>query len=228
MAVPASFRSPRCIADNNNHLRHESAIEKWHVHIGHIKLYIVGPGENDWFPLTDSCYHGQVGTDKERAIAQRAAAILDTEHRYDRNMLDRAAIEAVLKRAAKEIKNHVPLKVVEIVHLVRSEPVAQPSPQQVKALVELASAELGYPSKVLLAGHRMSGEMSFARSYLNGSMFAAFPGIFRNTIARSLELHATSVADMRNLHLRRMANSMEYAAGFIRLCDSLNIILSES
>jgi len=72
----------------------------WELHTGHVKLFIVGPGENDWFACSAPHYHGPVGTPREREIANRAVKILNLNHRHARD-IGRPAFDAILKQAAR-------------------------------------------------------------------------------------------------------------------------------
>ncbi len=72
-------RNARCTADR---LRPEqtAAGKTWEVYIGIIQVVIIGPGENQWYPVSRGNYGGPVGTPEERLIADRTVAILNANH----------------------------------------------------------------------------------------------------------------------------------------------------
>lgn len=74
----------------------------WHLHIGFVQLFIVGPGFDAWHACSKSYYTGQVGTDDERAIAHRAVHILARRHRDDKEA-GSAEIHRALADAKAEI-----------------------------------------------------------------------------------------------------------------------------
>lgn len=70
----------------------------WELHTGYVKLFIVGPGENDWFACSAAHYDGPVGTPREREIARRALAILNQDFRHARD-IGRPTFDRILKQA---------------------------------------------------------------------------------------------------------------------------------
>lgn len=58
----------------------------WQVVIGHMRLFIMGPGPNAWFPVSLPTSKGSPGTPKERRIAHAAVSILMEKHREDREI----------------------------------------------------------------------------------------------------------------------------------------------
>lgn len=77
--------------------------ETWELHVGHIKLFITGPGEDDWFPVSNAYYTGPVGNITERRIAQAAVHLLNASHRYERNLCKKK-FAAIYQRAKRKIK----------------------------------------------------------------------------------------------------------------------------
>ena len=78
------------------------AAGNWHLHVGTVQLFIVGDARNAWLACSVPQYaRGEkVGTDEERAIAQRAVEIL--KHRHNFNPLAGAK---EISEALEEAKN---------------------------------------------------------------------------------------------------------------------------
>lgn len=55
----------------------------WHLHVGTVQLFIVGPGPEAWLACSEASYLGQVGTDEERNLARRALRFLSLRHAKD-------------------------------------------------------------------------------------------------------------------------------------------------
>ena len=99
-------------------------VERWEMHVGVHKLYIVGPGHGSMWAVTEPCYRGQVGTDEERRIVRNAVVILSREQR-DNSEATREIIMDAMRRAAKgpvDIEDNDP------------EPEPEPEPQPPKQL----------------------------------------------------------------------------------------------
>lgn len=94
--------SPTCLADHPNHIRRIATLQPWEVHIGYVQLFIVGPGEHAWLAASKSLYHGQVGTDAERAIAHRAIQIL-RRHQGENQEVGPEQIAAALELATRQL-----------------------------------------------------------------------------------------------------------------------------
>lgn len=90
------LRATRCLADTQRGNR----LATWELHVGSIRLYIVGPGHDCMHAVSDSYYSGIVGSAAERAIARRAVAVLNAEHHDDKDA-GLPEIRAALARAAK-------------------------------------------------------------------------------------------------------------------------------
>ena len=78
-----------------------STAEKWSIHIGHIRLFIVGPGEDDWFPCSPANYGKPNHTKDDLRAAQHAVRILNARHRDSLN-LDPSIFRDVLSNARKQ------------------------------------------------------------------------------------------------------------------------------
>ena len=83
------------------------ALEAWHLHTGTVRLYICGPGADAWLACSESYYSGQIGTDKERAIAHAAITLLKREHLQDKDA-GPTEIRAALERAHCQILTTTP------------------------------------------------------------------------------------------------------------------------
>jgi hypothetical protein len=90
-------------------LRHQPVelVEKWRVEVGSIRLWIIGPGPAAMFMGSTEYYTGRIGTDEERARANRAVEILNLYHRNN----DAGAMEiiAALKEAEHQLANNLPV-----------------------------------------------------------------------------------------------------------------------
>lgn len=110
----ASLRPRRCLADSNRPRREKCGIPRepfsqaviaravtWELHIGIIQLYITGDGDNAWLACSRPDYSpGPTGTQAELAIARRAVAILNRDHRSSAAGIPE--IKAALKTAAAD------------------------------------------------------------------------------------------------------------------------------
>jgi hypothetical protein len=96
-----SHHATRCPADRIATRKADPAAVSptWHVHTGHLKLIIIGPGKDQWFPVSKPAYKGIPGTPTERAIAALAVATLNSKHAEDED-LDRDALNPILHAAA--------------------------------------------------------------------------------------------------------------------------------
>lgn len=119
MSALPSLREARGSADINRSTP-QQLVELWHMFVGTIRLWIVGPASDAMHPASDVYYQGRIGTDQEREIAQRAVDILNLTHRHK----DAGAeeIKAALKNASKQITNGLPL------HVPKSPAAAPPLP----------------------------------------------------------------------------------------------------
>ncbi len=79
-------------------------IFRWELHVGTVKLYIVGPGEGAMLACSEPYYTGTIGTPEERAIARHALEILNRDHLADREPGTRL-IAATLRQARREIRD---------------------------------------------------------------------------------------------------------------------------
>lgn len=71
----------------------------WSLHVGHIKLFITGPGDDQWFAVSAAHYRGPVGTPAERAVAEKVVDYLNFHHRHDES-IGRPEIDDLLRRFA--------------------------------------------------------------------------------------------------------------------------------
>ena len=95
-------RSHACAADIIQNRKAPAPMPPpWELHVGLIKLAIIGPADHQWFSVSKPCYGGPVGTDREKDIAQRAVSILNREHNVDIT-ITRPQIDAILQRATAE------------------------------------------------------------------------------------------------------------------------------
>ncbi len=69
----------------------------WELYIGHVHLFIIGPGQGQMWIVSDSYYQGQIGTDSERKAARSAVAELNRSHSQD-GQLTKAAAMAILAK----------------------------------------------------------------------------------------------------------------------------------
>lgn len=104
--VHKSLRTNQCLADHPNHQTAIAAavatqLHIWEMHVGTVRLFIVGPGPDAWLACSESCYSGQVGTDEERNIARRAVILLNREQLQNKDA-GTAEIKAALERASRE------------------------------------------------------------------------------------------------------------------------------
>ncbi len=96
-----AHQAHRCPADRAATRKADPAATAptWHVHTGHLKLIVVGPGEDQWFPCSKSYYSGRVGNIAEREIA--AAVVAELNARYPENKdIGREIIDPILREAA--------------------------------------------------------------------------------------------------------------------------------
>jgi|GEM_PF-3245196 len=75
---------------------------KWEIHVGSIRLYIVGPGPHAMHRCSEPVYRGDIGTPEEWRIARRALGILAKKHMNDMDA-DATTIQRVLERIRKEM-----------------------------------------------------------------------------------------------------------------------------
>jgi hypothetical protein len=101
-----ALREKRGSADINR-TKTPELIEKWRVEVGTIRLWIIGPGSDAMHPASEAYYSGPIGTDQERAIAQRAVHLLDIHHRT--RDAGKAEIQLALNQAADQIHKGEPL-----------------------------------------------------------------------------------------------------------------------
>lgn len=72
----------------------------WEMHIGFVKLSIIGPEDHLWFACSDAVYGAApVGTDKERDRARRAVAFLNKNHPTGEGVT-RAVIDSILAQVS--------------------------------------------------------------------------------------------------------------------------------
>lgn len=60
-------------------------VYQWQVFVGSMRLFIVGPGGNAWFPVSIPTSTGQVGTFEEHKVAQDAVIIMSARHRENKD-----------------------------------------------------------------------------------------------------------------------------------------------
>ena len=102
---PKNHVAARCTADRLSTRKADPAAvpHTWSMHVGHIKLFIIGPADQQWFSCSKPCYTSVPSTTRERAIAHRAIEILNRDHNGDVT-IQRPRIDAILAIAAQEIK----------------------------------------------------------------------------------------------------------------------------
>jgi len=72
----------------------------WEVHIGFVKLAIIGPADHLWFAVSNAVYGtGPVGTDKERDRARRAVDVLNAKYPSGEGVT-RAVIDSILAQVS--------------------------------------------------------------------------------------------------------------------------------
>ncbi len=74
--VRKNLREKRGFIDSTNYKA--PPLPQWEIHVGHVQLFIVGPGPDAWLACSKPEYRPGIkpGTHRERAIAQRAILIL--------------------------------------------------------------------------------------------------------------------------------------------------------
>lgn len=75
----------------------------WEIHVGSVRLYIVGPGPHAMLRCSEPVYRGKIGTLEEWNIARKALRILNQEHAEDL-AADGATIQRVLDRVRNKTK----------------------------------------------------------------------------------------------------------------------------
>jgi hypothetical protein len=76
---------------------------KWEIHVGSVRLYLVGPGPHAMLRCSEPVYRGKIGTPEEWSIARKALRILSQEHGEDL-AADGATIAIVLDRVRNKTK----------------------------------------------------------------------------------------------------------------------------
>jgi hypothetical protein len=100
MSVHTSLRAKTGSVDHPNHQNATPiGLECWHLHVGHVQLFIVGPGPDAWLACSEPCYSGRIGTQQERNIARRAIEILARNHNQNKDA-GPDEIRAALRQAA--------------------------------------------------------------------------------------------------------------------------------
>jgi len=79
----------------------DQIVPQWEIHVGSVRLYIVGPGPHAMHRCSEPVYQGKIGTPEEWAIARKALRILANEHMDDMEA-DATTIQRVLERVRKE------------------------------------------------------------------------------------------------------------------------------
>jgi len=74
----------------------------WEIHVGSVRLYIVGPGQHAMHRCSEPVYRGKIGTPEEWNIARKALRILNQEHGEDL-AADGDTIQQVLERVKNAI-----------------------------------------------------------------------------------------------------------------------------
>lgn len=77
----------------------------WEIHVGSVRLYLVGPGPHAMLRCSDPVYRGKIGTPEEWNIARKALRILNQEHAGDL-----AADGATIARVLERVKNKTTTK----------------------------------------------------------------------------------------------------------------------
>jgi hypothetical protein len=73
----------------------------WEIHVGSVRLYIVGPGQHAMHRCSEPVYRGKIGTPEEWNIARKALRILNQEHGEDL-AADGDTIQQVLERVRND------------------------------------------------------------------------------------------------------------------------------
>lgn len=76
---------------------------KWEIHVGSVRLYIVGPGPHAMLRCSEPVYKGKIGTPEEWNIARKALRILNREYHQDITA-DGNTIAQVLDRVMNKTK----------------------------------------------------------------------------------------------------------------------------
>lgn len=206
------------------------AIRPWHLHIGLVQLFIVGPGPDAWLACSESCYSGQVGTDRERAIARRAIQILATRHRDD-NTLGPAEIRTVLAEAAHEHRHGIPI----LTATPTPEPEPVPSPP-VSSDFDYDHGIMNHTFKTVVKVCRVpptsiiqperSRSVSHARVLLVHTITQVCPGIPHKTIAELLERRTHQVGMFLARHRDLIASDASYRKRAARVAAALEPALT--
>jgi hypothetical protein len=168
-------------------------VELWRMSVGTIRLWIIGPGSDAMHPASDVYYHGRIGTDQEREIAQRAVDILNLTHRHKEAGADE--IKAALETATHQITNGLPLRIP------RSTPAAPPLPptrqlvvakeddrRRIQAAVELVT---GIPTATYMdksGQFNQRGDVTRARIMALAVCQALYPDMAPRAIDRLFDL----------------------------------------
>ena len=75
----------------------------WEIHVGSVRLYLVGPGPNAMHRCSEPVYRGKIGTPEEWVIARKALQILIREHGEDLEA-DGETIASVLDQVKSNTK----------------------------------------------------------------------------------------------------------------------------
>lgn len=198
-------------ADSKNS-RH-APITAWHIHVGKIHLYIVGPGEKAWLRCSAAYYKGQVGTDAERNLARRAIAILLADHHDDRQA-GPAEIRAAMDRAAAPAPPVAAMPAPPAAPLPAAvAPVLAPAVCEIVAEV---ARELGVPAADIVAAGRIAcglhaAEIMDARALCH-ALVSQRLGIKKCPASRALRRSIQSAAASVARHRQRMISRPAYRA----------------
>ena len=75
----------------------------WEIHVGSVRLYLVGPGPHAMLRCSEPVYRGKIGTPEEWSIARKALRLLIKDHSEDLEA-DGNTIAKVLERVKNKTK----------------------------------------------------------------------------------------------------------------------------
>jgi hypothetical protein len=217
--ILSSLREKRGSADINRTQTPE-LIEKWRVDVGTIRLWIIGPGSDAMYPASREYYSGRIGTDEERAIAQRAVQLLDIHHRT--RDAGKAEIQFALNQAAAQIHKGEPIPMpIESGPGRHMHTTAQPlviaTPDDAKIILNAVEFETGY-SVAEIQRPTKTGCKETARHKARSLCAAVCRALFPDTNGLQIDtLFGFSVESARRYLIRHSESYLkdpDYAASF--------------
>jgi len=221
------LRQPRCLADSNQSYQRVEVSACWQLHVGTIRLFIIGPGEDAWFPASEPCYTGRIGTEEERAIARRAVRLLDRLRRYD-YLAGAAEIKAALRQAASEIRRGIPEiiappepEVLPSIHPRPNKTAAPLPPDQSlirRALFAVATIT-GVKESAIYATSKTGADrkLNHARCMFQGIVSDLHPRTYHSDLAAAMGRCRSALSHAVINHKARLLDFPAYAATYQKI-----------